>query len=461
MVSADNVNYDVLSFIFAFLRSNDLVSAALVSKSFKAGATPRLYRSVHFRLDQMKRWPRAASPFSTILSHPRLGVHVRYCDIRAVPKLKGQPHPAFISSCAASLALCPNLLSFTCTSDVPAFLSLFPDKTRLVELKIHAALELEQSAALTQVEGLQSLALYSASLNICHVLPAWVPTLANTLTSLTITNSREFNEVVFKSLVLSLPRLRRLHVVGCHKISHQSVFRLISHTPLLESLSFTTWENPSTSLEGPMLSLPHLHHLSIDTRCSFSPSSVPPLYNSIFRALFACPLSSLTFKLSERMIVGDGFISQIVNDYGATLTRFNAVNVSLSDDNLELVCTGCHQLEQLSVVVPDMEFFPDILSSCESLRTLIDVGGTHSVHKPRNTLTADDVRDLFQCVPGLRTIISGNRRWTCERIPFRATRPDSEEDDSGEEPVDYLMELKLERLKHANNAAQHLMEPPS
>jgi F-box-like len=66
MVSADNVNYDVLAFIFAFLRSNDLVSAALVSKSFKAGAIPRLYRSVHFRLDQMKRWPRvSASYFSS------------------------------------------------------------------------------------------------------------------------------------------------------------------------------------------------------------------------------------------------------------------------------------------------------------------------------------------------------------------------------------------------------------
>ena len=135
------------------------------------------------------------------------------------------------------------------------------------------------------------------------------------------------------------------------------------------------------------------------------------------------------------MVVEDLFISQIVNNHGATLTRFNAVNVSLTERSLELICTNCQCLEQLAMIVPikDLvralsfkhvcllngsfqDIFPDILSSSCSLRTLIDVGDSHSMHRPRATLSVDDVRDLFLCVPDLRTIISGNRRWTVSWI---------------------------------------------
>jgi hypothetical protein len=101
-----------------------------------------------------------------------------------------------------------------------------------------------------------------------------------------------------------------------------------------------------------MVSLPHLLHLSLDTRCSFSSQSVPSLYSSIFSAVATCPLTSLTFKLSERMVVGDIFMTQIVNDHAETLTRLNAVNVSLTDESLEHVCMRCSNLEQLAVVIP-------------------------------------------------------------------------------------------------------------
>ena len=54
MVSADNLNLDVLELIFAFLSGNDLPSVASVSRSFLAGVIPRLYRRIWVVLKQAK-----------------------------------------------------------------------------------------------------------------------------------------------------------------------------------------------------------------------------------------------------------------------------------------------------------------------------------------------------------------------------------------------------------------------
>jgi hypothetical protein len=57
MVSADNLNLDVLEMIFSHLWGKDLASVALVSRSFLAGVIPRLYRNLLFRLQQGKKYP--------------------------------------------------------------------------------------------------------------------------------------------------------------------------------------------------------------------------------------------------------------------------------------------------------------------------------------------------------------------------------------------------------------------
>lgn len=57
MVSADNLNFDCLELIFAYLSGNDLVSVSLVSRSFLAAAIPRVYKTLTFGLNQAKRYP--------------------------------------------------------------------------------------------------------------------------------------------------------------------------------------------------------------------------------------------------------------------------------------------------------------------------------------------------------------------------------------------------------------------
>lgn len=53
MVSADNLNLDVLEFIFAHLDQHDLYHLCLVSQSFLAAATPLLYRAIASDLSQL------------------------------------------------------------------------------------------------------------------------------------------------------------------------------------------------------------------------------------------------------------------------------------------------------------------------------------------------------------------------------------------------------------------------
>ena len=58
MVTADNLNLDVLELIFAYISGNDLVAVSSVSKAFLAGVIPRLYAIVYFTAKHAKRyWP--------------------------------------------------------------------------------------------------------------------------------------------------------------------------------------------------------------------------------------------------------------------------------------------------------------------------------------------------------------------------------------------------------------------
>lgn len=58
MVSADNLNLDVLGLIFAFINTKyDQASIALVSRSFLAAVTPRLYAVLYYTFHEAKRYP--------------------------------------------------------------------------------------------------------------------------------------------------------------------------------------------------------------------------------------------------------------------------------------------------------------------------------------------------------------------------------------------------------------------
>lgn len=56
MVSAENLNLDVLELICAHLSGHDLTQVSLVSRTFFAGAIPTLYRNIVYRLREAKAY---------------------------------------------------------------------------------------------------------------------------------------------------------------------------------------------------------------------------------------------------------------------------------------------------------------------------------------------------------------------------------------------------------------------
>ncbi|KIJ49240.1 hypothetical protein M422DRAFT_28190 [Sphaerobolus stellatus SS14] len=480
MVSADNLNYDVLSLIFSYLGNNDLVSACLVSQSFKAGAVPRLYRKVYFRLDQMKRWPKVQSPFTSICENPNLARHVHHCEIKALPKTKGVPDTRFMTSCIKAFRMFCNLVSFTCLVNVGPFLPALSTKERLAELKLHAALNLEQTKALSKINNLHGLSLFEPSLGVCHALLTWIPKLSATLRSVKITNSRDINETVLQTIVKTVPKLESLHILGCPKIPHQKTLQMINFSRYLRYISITTWENDPSTFDD-ALTLPHLQHFTVDTRNSYSQQSIPSLYMSLFRAVSASPLKSITIKLSEPMIMADPFIVQLVVDHHQTLTRFNCVNVDMTTHSLQMMCMACVSLEQLSIGVPkDEDELEDFLGAIEGsgkLHTLIDISESHAAHGQTNTLDAEDIREIFSRVDTLEKVITGNRSWTCTRTAisdegymyFDEDSDEDEYDDTDEDEEDinrstrrrkiiWDIKLRWEKLRLSKNPPQTLVE---
>ena len=227
MVSADNLNLDVLELIFAHLSGNDLSSVALVSRSFLAGVIPRLYNTLSYRLRQGKGYalvcvngcPKTmfnvcgfagsshiairCSENTSRACHTRskyrsdfpplvdYDAEILMSEIRYAPNVMPNlscPHPEFIRECSNAIDICHNLTKFRCIGPniLPYFVKSLQGKPRLEGLRVNANLSTDQSKILIQLQKLKTLTLEYASWNVVDLLPLWITSLKQTLTSLTL-----------------------------------------------------------------------------------------------------------------------------------------------------------------------------------------------------------------------------------------------------------------------------------
>lgn len=430
MVSADNLNLDVLELIFAHLSGNDLSSVALVSRSFLAGVIPRLYNTLSYRLRQGKGYAlgQVTSPFAVLRTHPELAIHVRNIEIRYAPPVMPNlscPHPEFIRECSNAIDICHNLTKFKCTGAniLPCFVKSLQGKPRLEGLRVNANLSTDQSKILIQLQKLKTLTLEYASWNVVDVLPVWITSLKQTLTSLTLYMTSELNENTLEAILSELPDLRALHVVGCQRCDHVVVLRLVSYTPLLESLSLTTTES-TRPLCLPAPPLHHLRNLAFDTRYSLSPSPSPNVLSTILTHLksSAPPLTSFTIKLPERKVtIGHPFITQLLEAHSHTLRRLAFLDCGIGLDSINEISKQCVHLERLDVAIParDILSFTASIARSYSLRVVVDVEN-HVDHGIRQSLTQDNIRYMMASVRSLRKVVSitDRRVWTGRQNTF-------------------------------------------
>ncbi|KAI0643772.1 hypothetical protein C8Q79DRAFT_1002362 [Trametes meyenii] len=421
MVSADNLNFDCLELIFAYLSRNDLVSVALVSRSFLAAAIPRLYRNLTFGLNQAKRYPSIISPFAAILAHPNLALHVRHIDIRAIPTIKSAPQPKFLDDCARTLSLCMNLCSFTCTRDVmPAFLMSLRGKQSLEKIRFIGNMTTNQSAQLVQILGLREVTIDTCTWNVVDALPRWTEVLKPTLISLTLHSIQTLSVDILETVLPNLPNLTRLHVISCPKVDHTTMLRVIVHTPYLESLAFTTHES-SRPVPPSIASLPRLRHLALDTQCTPTPTNSTPAFWTTMLNLtrtWSCPLKSLSLRLSDRITLADPFITNLIDSHHATLNHLALLNVSLSKETVTKICRKCTELERFALSLPakDSLSFAEAVAHAKRMHVVTEVGDLHSSHTPRAPLTKTDIRTIMRHQPTIEKIIADGRIWTAVRF---------------------------------------------
>ncbi|PPQ90848.1 LOW QUALITY PROTEIN: hypothetical protein CVT25_007383 [Psilocybe cyanescens] len=340
MVSADNLNLDVLEVIFSFLSGSDLPAVALVSRSFLAAVIPRLYNTISYRIRQGKGYAsgETMSPFAAVIAHPHLAIHVQNIEISTVPTLKSVMHPVFVRECREALQICKNLKSFKCTVQnvLPMLLPALQEKERLESLRVYANLTTVQAKMLVNIKRLHSLSLEFASWNTVDLLPSWSLSLSRTLTTLSFYMINELNEGIFESVLRNLPNLLGLHVIGCPKLDHVAVLKHLTKTPLLESLSMTTTETPRPLPLMP-LSLHHLKNLAFDAKYSMQPSPSPMVLSSILTYLkSASPsLTSFAIKMPERkVVVGDSFIDLLIDNHKRTLRRLAFLDCGVSRESI-------------------------------------------------------------------------------------------------------------------------------
>ncbi|KAK0223662.1 hypothetical protein IW262DRAFT_1270371 [Armillaria fumosa] len=424
MVTADNLNLDVLELVFSHLSGNDLPSVALVSNSFHDGVLPRLYRTLWYSIRHGKKYPKTLSPFASILRAKHLAKYVQYVapDISFVPTIKSTGHrsrfhPQFIHDCKAALDLCHNLISFRCSEHVLPFLLLGEDiKPSLRNVRIFAAeITPDPAQSLMQMEHLETLCLDNGSWAVMDILPKWSALLGKTLTTLTISNCPELNDTVLEPAMKNLPHLLHLHVIGCQKIDHAVLFRLVVHTPLLESLSLTTFEN-SRQLEKNPPSLPHLRHLTIDARHSMVSSPVPSVLADILAHLqhSAPPLASFQIRIPEpQVVVGRGFIDQLIDSHALTLRKVAILGCGIKLESLTAVCESCINLETLYLCIPNFKdpLFMDAIGCSHTLHTLVDADN-HTAHGAHFVLRPADVEMMMLTVPNLTKVVCDKKRWT-------------------------------------------------
>ncbi|KZT08130.1 uncharacterized protein LAESUDRAFT_724132 [Laetiporus sulphureus 93-53] len=416
MITIDNLNLDCLELIFAYLSGNDLVSASLVNRSFLAGVIPRLYRSLVFRLNQAKRYPAILSPFASVLAHPNLAGHVRRIDIRTIPNTRSSVQPHFLLDCARTIAICQNLVSFICTPPIlSSFLPSLQQKWTLQYLRVNANLTQEQAELLATIRGLKSITLDGSpgTAHIVNVLPRWVSLVKGTLRSLTLCAMHDLNACVLESILRDLPELIGLHVISCSIIDHITLLHLTEFTPKLESLSFTTYESPPPL--GLLPPLRRLKHLAVDCRCMVNPSATPALWTSLIAQtrLWSAPLTSFTLKLSDRLLVSETFIKDMLDAHASTLAHFALINAVISNEGLSAICSRCADLERLVITIPKgICPFAMALSASNSLRVLVDPGESHSSHGRHSYVSKHNILTIMQYAPRLEKVIADRRVWS-------------------------------------------------
>lgn len=208
----------------------------------------------------------------------------------------------------------------------------------------------------------------------------------------------DLNKTVLEGALKQLPGLTALQVVGCQRIDHLTLLRLVFFTPQLQSLAFTVMVSDSpTSYKcrvDPNLifhklhaihrreidqetnctmnispPVPNLQHLAIDTQnCAFPNALTEETLLSILPGLqLAQPeyTSVVARFTASQSRLAEEFVKKLSKKHKHCLKRLAILHCALSVATIRSICKTFKALERLEVAFPlkDIVGLPSFLPS--------------------------------------------------------------------------------------------------
>ncbi|KAH8102069.1 hypothetical protein BXZ70DRAFT_1016133, partial [Cristinia sonorae] len=413
--------------LWQLVRPSHVANASLVNKGFYTFAIGQLYRRVFIYAWHANVKTRFVKLFRTLSNSPELARLVEELTIRDFPRtLQVSQHAENIRLCLNGIRNCVNLRTCTWTRDGSLsneILQSLHDLPSLTGLEINGNSEMHyHPAILPAFRYLHRLCVIMPSPSVCEVLPQWFRETGTTLKKLSLIcrTSPKVNDDLLKEIAPHLFNLEELHLLGCHKITHQGLLALVSSNSRglvslgAEALSPTfdmSEFSQQCRINGSMRRLTSI-------TLTVGPSTGLSSWGKhVLELLSESPLEMFHISTAGgdvgRALPHD-FVQHLVTIHGRRLRRFSVQRMHISVASVEDICHRCPNLSELFVVL-EMDDVDDLgppLSMTRQLRSLhinrpVEVSPDEvPVVKTEKILTL-----VRQCGSDLRQIGFSTRVW--------------------------------------------------
>ncbi|KDQ18363.1 hypothetical protein BOTBODRAFT_185011 [Botryobasidium botryosum FD-172 SS1] len=417
-------------------RFQDFSACCLVNRTFYDLTAPLLYEWVFVPQWKDHSRERVQCVIATLSLNPRLASYIRKLDLRAIPRLLFSDYDlSFQDDCIRALKNCVNLRTCTWTRDgtlTTPIIQALHALPHLEEVELNGASQGRYDPeSLKGLLRLQRLRLIMPSWDLLHfVLPAWISNIGTNLRVLTIISksSKDLSDYILESISPNLVALEHVNLTGCIAVTHNGIISILSANPAgikslcLES-SAPAFDMHAFASETAKLRL--LINLTSVTLTLPTQGNIHAWFSHVLALLDASTLEAFQLyaaKAGNYSGIDPDFTRSLVRRHGSSLKKFAIQKLSASLESLELMCTGCPELEQLFVVLPNTYDSPEVLdklrehlSHAQNLKNLhlslplVDPESILSMHAPIRLLAR-------ACGPKLRLFGIMTRVWEVARV---------------------------------------------
>ncbi|KAH9022168.1 hypothetical protein EDB85DRAFT_1997199 [Lactarius pseudohatsudake] len=421
---------DLLPLIVAnLLDPVDVASLCLVNHTFRTFSVPKLYERISIYAWQRSSKLRVTQLFRTLAEHPNLACLVRQLVITNFPKAQdsfayehlGGWFTKGLENCV-KLRCCTWTRDCSLTSRILKSLAKCPELTDISINGCHS--DLYEPGDLLQLLRLHKISLIRPSKPILEFLPSWFQATGKSLTSLTLIckDDMYITDAYLNTVSPHLPRLERLHLVGCQRVTNEGVWSMIrNRTRDLKELSL---ENLSPHFDMSTLSTActragGLTSLSSFTLTIHSNWSTEAWMDGAVSLLKASPLGSLNVSVRTPLKVfaealRDRFCMRIVDQHRDHLIRFSLHGLLLNLASIDHVCLHCSKLEQLFICVDHAEMAP-IVATLARANLLCAIHINIKVRPERCSLYNHALNIARQCSSTISQVGIDAEVWKVER----------------------------------------------